>query len=72
MVNLYIYYNKHTHIHTYIYIYINIKKIAVNPKRYTGIDRYPKYIGPVAKPVRLRYGIDILALVNIFIFVSKV
>ncbi|KAM3713363.1 hypothetical protein ACJW31_01G249700 [Castanea mollissima] len=25
---------------------------AVNPKRYTGIDRYPKYIVPVAKPVQ--------------------
>ena len=58
MVNFYIYYNiyiyiyiqTHTYIHTYIYIYIY--KIAVNPKRYTGIDRYPKYIVPVAKPVR--------------------
>ena len=50
MVNLYIYYNKHTHIHTYIYI--NIKKIAVNPKRYTGIDRYPKYIVPLVKSVQ--------------------
>ena len=31
----------------YIYIYI-----AVNPKRYTSIDRYPKYIVPLAKPVQ--------------------
>ena len=29
------------------YIYI-----AVNPKRYTSIDRYPKYIVPLAKPVQ--------------------
>ena len=29
------------------YIYI-----AVNPKQYTGIDRYPKYIVPLAKPVQ--------------------
>ena len=27
-------------------------KIAVNPKRYTGIDRYPKYTVQVAKPIR--------------------
>ena len=65
MVNFYIYYNiyiytqTHTYIHTYIYIYIY--KITVNPKRYTGIDRYPKYIVPVAKPVRPPDGIDILA-----------
>ena len=32
-------------------------KIAVNPKRYTGIDRYLKYIIPLAKPVQplIRY-----------------
>ena len=29
-------------VHIYIYIY-KIYKIAENPKRYTGIDRYPKY-----------------------------
>ena len=29
------------------YIYI-----AVNPKQYTGIDRYPKYIVPLANPVQ--------------------
>ena len=52
MVNFYIYYNIYTQTHTYIHIYIYIYKIAVNPKRYTGIDRYPKYIVPVAKPVR--------------------
>ena len=57
MVNFYIYYNIyiHRHIHTYIYIYIylfiNIK-IAINLKRYTGIDQYPKYTVPMAKPVR--------------------
>ena len=33
-------------------VYIYIYKITVNPKRYTSIDRYPKYIIPVAKPVR--------------------
>ena len=33
----------------YIYIY---KIIAINPKRYTGNDRYPKYIVPLAKPVQ--------------------
>ena len=33
----------------YIYKYIII---AINPKRYTGIDRYPKYIVPLAKPVQ--------------------
>ena len=54
MVNFYIYYNIyiHRHIHTYIYIYVCIYKIAVNLKRYTGIDRYPKYIVSVAKSVR--------------------
>ena len=54
MVNFYIYYNIYiytgTYIHTYIHIYIY--KIAVNSKRYTGINRYPKYIVPVVKPVR--------------------
>ena len=34
-----------------VYIYIYIYKIAVNPKWYTGIDRYLKYIVPPAKPV---------------------
>ena len=63
MVNFYIYYNIYiyiytdtdTYTHTHIYIYIN--KIVVNLKRYTGIDRYLKYIVPVAKPVRppIRY-----------------
>ena len=57
MVNFYIYYNIYTHTltHTYIYIYLFIykyKKIAVNPKRYTDIDRYPKYIVSLAKPVQ--------------------
>ena len=59
MVNFYIYYNiyTHTYIHTYIHIYIYIyiykyKKIAVNLKRYTGIDWYPKYIVPLAKPIQ--------------------
>ena len=44
IVNFYIYYN--------IYIYIYIYKIVVNPKRYTGIDWYPKYIVPLAKLVQ--------------------
>ena len=54
MVNFYIYYNTHTHTHIYIYIYlfiylfINIKNSG---KQYTGIDGYPKYIVPLAKPV---------------------
>ena len=56
MVNFYIYYNiyTHTHIHTYIHTHthIYIYKIAVNPKRYTGIDQYLKYIVPLAKPVQ--------------------
>ena len=47
MVNFYIYYNIYIYTQTHTYIY----KIAVNPKRYTGIDRYPKYIVPVAKSV---------------------
>ena len=49
MVNFDIYYNTHTH--TFIYLLINIK-IAVNPKRYTVINRYPKYIVPLTKPVQ--------------------
>ena len=36
-----------------IYIYI-IYKIVVNPKRYTGIDWYLKYIIPIAKSVQPR------------------
>ena len=39
----------------YIYIYIwalNIIYMAANPKQYTDIDRYPKYIVPLAKPVQ--------------------
>ena len=37
----------------YIYIYIYKKKIIViNPKWYTGIDRYQKYIVPLAKPIQ--------------------
>ena len=52
MVNFYIYYNMYTHTHTYIHIYIYIYKIAVNSKRYTGIDWYPKYIVPLAKSVQ--------------------
>ena len=34
------------------YIYIYIYKIAVNPKQYTGIDWYPKYIVPLTKLVQ--------------------
>ena len=26
--------------------------MAANPKQYTDIDRYPKYIVPLAKPVQ--------------------
>ena len=39
----------------YEFIYMGFKHyiyIAVNPKWYTGIDRYPKYIVPLAKPVQ--------------------
>ena len=39
----------------YIYIYMSFKHyiyVTVNPKQYTGIDRYPKYIVPLAKPVQ--------------------
>ena len=42
-------------IYIYIYIYIwalNIIYMAANPKQYTDIDRYPKYIVPLAKPVQ--------------------
>ena len=40
-------------IYEFIYIWaLNIIYIAVNPKRYTGIDRYPKYIVPLVKPVQ--------------------
>ena len=36
-----------------IYIYIDkYKIIVINLKRYTGIDRYPKEIVPLAKPVQ--------------------
>ena len=60
MVNFYIYYNTNTHTHThththiyihiylFIYLFINIKNSG---KQYTGIDGYPKYIVPLAKPV---------------------
>ena len=59
MVNFYIYYNMCTrarareraHTHTHIYIFINIK-ITINPKQYTGIDQYLKYIVPLTKPVQ--------------------
>ena len=71
MVNFYIYYNTHTHTHThthihtyihtyihiYIYIYIYILKIAINPKRYTGI-RNISYRWP--NRYNFRYGIDSL------------
>ena len=59
MVSFYIYYNIyiHRHIHTYIYIY-KYKKIAVNPKRYTGI-RNISYRWP--NQYNLQYGINILA-----------
>ena len=50
MVNFYIYYNIYTHIHIYIYIY-KYKKIVVNPKWYTDVDWYPKYIVLLAKMV---------------------
>ena len=42
-------------IYEYIYIYIwalNVIYMAANPKQYTDIDRYPKYIVPLAKPVQ--------------------
>ena len=42
-------------IYKFIYIYIwalNIIYMAANPKQYTEIDRYPKYIVPQAKPVQ--------------------
>ena len=42
-------------IYEFIYIYIwalNIIYMAANPKQYTDIDRYPKYIVPLAKPVQ--------------------
>ena len=42
-------------IYEFIYIYIwalNIIYMAANLKQYTDIDRYPKYIVPLAKPVQ--------------------
>ena len=42
-------------IYEFINIYIwalNIIYMAANPKQYTEIDRYPKYIVPLAKPVQ--------------------
>ena len=44
-------------IYEFIYIYMGFKHyiyiyIAVNPKQYTDIDRYPKYIVPLAKPIQ--------------------
>ena len=42
-------------IYEFINIYIwalNIIYMAANPKQYTDIDRYPKYIVPLAKPVQ--------------------
>ena len=43
------------YIYIYIYVYMGFKHyiyIAVNPKRYTSIDRYSKYIVPLAKPIQ--------------------
>ena len=50
-------------IYEYIYIYIwalNVMYMAANPKQYTDIDRYPKYIVPLAKPVQplVRYRLS--------------
>ena len=45
----------------YIYIYI-YKTIVINPKRYTGIDWYPKYIVLLANRYSIRYDIDSLAI----------
>ena len=42
-------------IYEFIYIYMGFKHyiyIAVNPKRYTGIDRYSKYIVLLTKPIQ--------------------
>ena len=39
----------------YIYIYMGFNHyiyIAVNPKQYIGINRYSKYIVPLAKPIQ--------------------
>ena len=47
MVNFYIYYNTHTH----TYIFINIRNSGKS-ETVPGIDRYPKYIIPLAKPVQ--------------------
>ena len=40
------------HLLTKRFYVLLLYKIAVNPKRYTGIDRYPKYIIPLTKPVQ--------------------
>ena len=60
MVNFYVYYNTHTHTHTHIYIYIYKYKITVNPKRYTGIDRYRNISFHLSNWYSLRYEIDSL------------
>ena len=40
-------------IYEYIYIWaLNVMYMAAIPKQYTDIDRYPKYIVPLAKPVQ--------------------
>ena len=41
------------HLLTKRFYVLLLYKITVNPKRYTGIDRYPKYIVPVVKLVQL-------------------
>ena len=60
MVNFYIYY---IHIHTYIhtYIFINIKKKTVNPKQYTGINRYQNISLYWSNQYNIKYMIDSLA-----------
>ena len=67
MVNFYIYYNiyTHTYIHTYIYIY-KYKKITVNPKRYTGLDRYRNISFYWSNRYNLRYEIDSLELTSLY------
>ena len=62
MVSTYTYIYTYTYIHTYIHTYIYIYIIMVNPKRYTGIDRYRNISFHWSNRYSLRYEIDSLGL----------
>ena len=48
------------YIYIFIYLFINIKKKAINPKRYTSIDRYRNLSFRWPNQYSLRYEIDSL------------